>query len=461
MSENSDFIDGRIETSFKQLPVNIIFVITFAIGFLSIAIGIFFGSPLLLTVLLPVSLVVGYAYLCTKTTRSDLSKTKIGDSCYFLGFGFTLSSLGLALISLSLEETGDMDMRAIIGGFGAALSTTLAGLGTRLWHTTLATSFRSSKEKIEEEIESAMKSFSLQLSMLVEEVNLSITDIGTTITDTNAELDKSYKRQMEKNIQTISGSVARFANRLDKVEVSKDLVVKPINQALSDMVSMLNKQNRRMMETQTKLVRIVEGLSKQIDKSNSLVDDYIDKFNINFKRVSDNHQKVFEDKTTNISKSLAASLDKIGKTKITLTNNIVEELNLLKNQLKSINSLTEANNTASGKINELNRESANLLGEASKKLPTVIDHFQGISQPANASSKNIKELVTSLGVFQKKISGAQTSLETFASTASSLTDKLNSTSESIDEASIQLSEDISSIYVGLARQLKELRSVDD
>ena len=292
MSDKPTYVSGKFEETFAEFTIKNIFVLFFAAGLISIAIGIFWSQRILLAVFVPVCLVFGYAYFTTSVLHTDLSKSKIGDSCYFLGFSFTLISLSIALIKLGQEDIGNMDIRSVMGSFGAALATTLAGLLSRLWHTVLTSSFQSSKEKLEEEIENAMRSFSQNLHTIVEDVNASITTIGLTITDTNRALDTSYRGQMQENIKTISGSIANFAQRLDEVEVSKDMVVKPINIALTGMISTLNEHNKKMAKVHGNVVKGIDGLSKQIDLSNDLVNQYIDRFSLEFQRVSDNHISV-------------------------------------------------------------------------------------------------------------------------------------------------------------------------
>ncbi|MDB4261198.1 hypothetical protein N9856_05720, partial [Porticoccaceae bacterium] len=158
MKDKDKYISGWSSESVEQLSVKQLFLIMFIGGGLSIILGVL-SSSLVLAVFLPCTLIGGYAFATTKAKNSDLSKSKIGDSCYFLGFSYTLISLSAALINLSQQVDTTVNIGSVVGGFGAALTTTLSGLLCRLWFTTLSSSFTSSKDKLEEEIEDAMRTF--------------------------------------------------------------------------------------------------------------------------------------------------------------------------------------------------------------------------------------------------------------------------------------------------------------
>jgi ABC-type transporter Mla subunit MlaD len=457
MKETDKYISGWSSESVEQLSVKQLFLVMFIGGGLSIILGVLYSS-LLLAVFLPCTLIGVYAFATTKAKNSDLSKSKIGDSCYFLGFSFTLISLSAALINLSQQVDTTVNIGSVVGGFGAALTTTLSGLLCRLWFTTLSSSFTSSKDKLEEEIEDAMRTFSNQLQSLVNEVNLSITTIGATIGDTNMELNKSYKGQMQDNIKTISGSVATFAQRLDEVEISPDMVVKPINTAMSSMIATLEQHGNDMAQIHSNVAEGTSGLSKQIDQSNQLVNSYIDKFTEEFEKISSDQVSVFQKAIDDMSQSVKHDLTDISGIKVDLTNSIVTELNVLKNQLDSITSLTEANNTALSKSYEINESATQILATSSERFPKIISDLEGVSLPISKSSSDIGELVESLVSFKENITESKESLAGLSKVATDVTKKLNATSKSVDTSSVQLSEDISEIYSSLAKQLRELKS---
>lgn len=457
MDNNDKYISGLSAERFEELPIKHLFFIALTAGGVSIVLGILWSSNIL-SVISPCLLVIAYAFFIARAKNSDLSKSKIGDSCYFLGFSFTLVSLSFSLINLSQHIDETVSLGSVVGGFGAALSTTLSGLLCRLWFTTLSSSFLSSKEKLEEEIESAMRSFSLQLQTLVENVNLSITSIGATIGDTNLELNASYKLQMETNLITISDTLDNFSERLNQIEVSSDMVVKPIAEAMSTMIDTLEKNGRGMSQAHANIIEGTLQVSKQIDLSNSLVNSYIGKFSGEFEKISDEQISVFKKTAGEISESVRQNFSDISEIKINLTDNIVNELNLLKNQLESVTRLTEENNRVLGENQNINIKSAQVLEKFSNKIPNIVKDLEVASSPISKSSSDINELLSSFVSLKENIVDSKDTLKDFSVVAKDVTRNLSATSKTVDQSSTQLSEDISEIYSSLAKQLKELRS---
>ena len=150
MANEEKYVSGKsADAVFAQLSVKNLFVLIFLVGALSIFLGIWFSSRLLLTVIAPVSLVLLYFFSTLKVKNTDLSKSKIGDSCYFLGFSFTLVSLAAALLHLGSQESEIVNTSATLEA-SVQLVDYFDGLLCRLYLTTLFNSFQSSKEKLEE-----------------------------------------------------------------------------------------------------------------------------------------------------------------------------------------------------------------------------------------------------------------------------------------------------------------------
>lgn len=461
MANEEKYVSGKTaDAVFAQLSVKNLFVSIFLVGALSIFLGIWFSSRLFLTVIIPVGLVLLYFFSTSKVKNTDLSKSKIGDSCYFLGFSFTLVSLAAALLHLGNQEAA-VNTRAIVGSFGAALATTLTGLLCRLYLTTLSSSFQSSKDKLEEEIESAMSTFSLQLQILVDEVNTGITAIGRQIGDTNLELNKSYKGQMQDNIKSISGAISNFSERLDEVEISKDMVVKPINIAMSSLIENLNKQSTDMLDMYKDIAAGTSQLSDQINKSNNLVNEYIKNFSDEFAKISEEQVSVFKNTLGGVTESFESNVSNIGNVKTNLTDSIDAELRKLKELLSSVSEITKANNETMLKTNEINQSASKVLESMSEKIPQIVVNFEKSAEPISRSSKDMDILSSSILSFKDNLSETQNILQEFNVEAVDLASKAKTTSKSIEDASGQLSKDISSIYKDLAKQIKALRETVD
>src|SRR5262245_22943035 len=78
------------------------------------------GSPWLLGFYLPLVLMAIYVALGFFRVPGDVSDTKFGDSCYYLGFVFTISSIAFSLFDIpDLDKEGRL--RDVAVRFGAAM----------------------------------------------------------------------------------------------------------------------------------------------------------------------------------------------------------------------------------------------------------------------------------------------------------------------------------------------------
>jgi hypothetical protein len=93
----------------------------------------------------PVVIIVLYAVVVATVKRFRLREDQAGDNCYYLGFLYTLVSLALALI---LFVRGERDVDSLIGNFGIALFTTIAGLAARV----ILGQFREDPLEVEREV---------------------------------------------------------------------------------------------------------------------------------------------------------------------------------------------------------------------------------------------------------------------------------------------------------------------
>lgn len=82
---------------------------------------------------LPIAVLIGYAYVGLAHTSSTDGHSQFADSIYYLGFIFTLITLAVALVYLATQENwDDVPLEQLIGRFGLALATTILGLAIRV-----------------------------------------------------------------------------------------------------------------------------------------------------------------------------------------------------------------------------------------------------------------------------------------------------------------------------------------
>jgi len=109
-------------------------------------------ASLLVRVVVPCAIMIGYAALTVLRTRFRLRYDQVGDNCYYLGFIYTLLSLGIALYLIQGNVTAGRQVADIIRDFGVALSTTLVGILLRVFLNQLREDSADIEEAVQVEL---------------------------------------------------------------------------------------------------------------------------------------------------------------------------------------------------------------------------------------------------------------------------------------------------------------------
>lgn len=82
---------------------------------------------------IPVAIILIYAGFTVFRTRFRLRYDQAGDNCYYMGFIFTLVSLGVALYQIQAQAGLQTYVVEVIRDFGLALITTITGIIARVF----------------------------------------------------------------------------------------------------------------------------------------------------------------------------------------------------------------------------------------------------------------------------------------------------------------------------------------
>lgn len=88
--------------------------------------------PVAVRIAVPVAIIALYALLTVFRTRFRIRYDQAGDNCYYMGFIFTLVSLGVALYHVRADISVQAYGIGVVRDFGLALSTTVVGIILRV-----------------------------------------------------------------------------------------------------------------------------------------------------------------------------------------------------------------------------------------------------------------------------------------------------------------------------------------
>ena len=113
-----------------KIPIQKLFLLTVILKVGSAGIGWYIGDPWGFGFALPLFFMSAYIVLGIKRTDTDVSDANFADTCYYLGFIFTISSIIFSLFDLPQIGT---KIQVIAIRFGAAMVTTVFGLIVRVY----------------------------------------------------------------------------------------------------------------------------------------------------------------------------------------------------------------------------------------------------------------------------------------------------------------------------------------
>ncbi|GHT85651.1 hypothetical protein AGMMS49543_17400 [Betaproteobacteria bacterium] len=150
-----------------QIKVKKLFLIAVLLKVGFSAIGWFIGDPWVFGLVLPLTVMAVYIGLGLTRSREDVSDEKFADSCYYLGFIFTISSIIFGLFDL--PQIG-AKMSEIAVRFGAAMVTTVAGLVVRVYLVNFRADLNDAMDSAEAGVIAASQRLGEQLAMELEKM---------------------------------------------------------------------------------------------------------------------------------------------------------------------------------------------------------------------------------------------------------------------------------------------------
>jgi hypothetical protein len=461
--DQSKAISGKSKAESERLSVKSIFVAAVVIGVIGIVTGVLLNSATS-SVVIPLITMFGYIFVIY-SSEPDLPKSTIGDSYYYLGFIFTLTSLAASLVALANND--GINMSSIIGSFGAALSTTIVGLVARLFETVFSVETKVRRERLEEEIERSMIEFSENLDRLTTFVHASLSNVHAetekALKDTlvgyqkvNSDVTSSFESSMESGAETVSSAFEKLATKISNIDVN----IEPFKNSFDQCVKDIDKQNKSYSDVTEQVISINENLTSQISKTNSNISDHIDKLESEISSVFKKNALHYEETLSEVSKSILSNFDDLKSVKAVIKGGAEKELEKLNSEVASLsNSMSSWNSSVSETLtnftgfSDLVESNANTIELSSKRLEEVITTVDSSFSVLLESSGPIMDM-------KDAVEGFGEQLKSSIGVISEVNSSMQEISKSTENATKQVASDISDVYGSLAKQLSSLNSLN-
>lgn len=276
-------------------------------------------APAVYVTLTPVAIMIAYAALLAFARLFRLRDDQSGDNLYYMGFLFTLTSLGVSLYQYSSSGSPD----EIVKNFGIAIASTIAGISLRIFFNQMRRDpvevehfarleLAEASRKVKRELESTVLEFAYfrratqqSITDSLEEVKSILGEAKTSFTGQLKDFAETSSEPLEKASKksgdTIDGLSARITKTLDDIssrlaEQSR-LIADSSSatvQALDAVVTKLKAMQTPEQVIEIKLNPTIQGLSRAVN---------------NFTKSAETHAQTVADNIKETQKLTAATQD--------------------------------------------------------------------------------------------------------------------------------------------------------
>ena len=199
----------------------------------------------------PVAAMLAYALLITLARSMRLRDDQSGDNLYYMGFLFTLTSLGVSLYQFSATRAAE----EIVQNFGIAIGSTIAGIGLRVIFNQMR------RDPIE--VERTMRLELAEAARRVRrELDASVVEFGYFRRSAQQSADDSFKHVSE----VYDKQLTEFFSKLAEVAKESGATIGELSKTVGAALS----ASARKMSTQTeKLSGQVEAITNALDSVTS------------------------------------------------------------------------------------------------------------------------------------------------------------------------------------------------
>jgi hypothetical protein len=174
--------------------IAVIFKVTFAIF------GWILNDPIIWGTLVPLLVMTGYILLGYKSRTDDISEEKFADSCYYIGFIFTIVTIIVCLVDIPKMAPGK-GMTEVAWRFGAAMTSTVFGMVVRVWLVGFRQDLGDGVRDAESRLVRAASEFVNQLELVrqrLQSLDVTVVDAASaTVATVNARVEASGQAQAE------------------------------------------------------------------------------------------------------------------------------------------------------------------------------------------------------------------------------------------------------------------------
>jgi flagellin-like protein len=208
------------------------------------------GVPAVLVTGIPLVLMLLYALVLGFTRYFRLRDDQAGDNLYYLGFLYTLTSLGVSLWQFSVNDGAE----GIVTNFGVAIASTILGVALRV----VFNQMRQDPVEVE-------RTARLELADAARRVKHELD--GTTLEF--ASFRRATQQMSEEALEETRKHTEGVTNLLTgPVKTASEQIIEKINQLSTSLLSKLQETGRQLVSEQEKLSSAAKNVTASLEDVN-------------------------------------------------------------------------------------------------------------------------------------------------------------------------------------------------
>ncbi|MNQ01309.1 hypothetical protein D3C85_139680 [compost metagenome] len=246
-------MDKTAKVSLKRL-----FIVVCSLKIASSAVGWYFDQPWLFGLALPLLFMVAYIVVGYNFRDRELSAEKFADSCYYLGFIFTIVSIVFSLVDI--PNIGN-DMTSIAVRFGAAMVSTVLGLFVRVALVSFRPNAEDALTNVEDEVLASSRRLTEEFNNAFDDLQDFRGNVSSAAKDSVALVNTQFVALAEQNAAQMSEFFAQMS-RLNKEMLL--CVAQDIRNASLGLTRVVNEYEGSIKATVSKIDTSVAGFSHHL-----------------------------------------------------------------------------------------------------------------------------------------------------------------------------------------------------
>lgn len=375
--------------------------------------GYLVGDPLWLGMAAPMTVMVLYMFIGYYKREEDVSEEKFADSCYYIGFIFTIVSIILCLIDVPNLSPGQ-GLYEISMRFGAAMISTVLGMIVRVYLVSFKKDVTDAVKDVEATLIEATRAFTLQMEDTVKRLQM----FEAQVTDATKASVAGAQLQVEALGRNFSESLGKFYEQVNEENRSAfQEMLKEVRGSTAQLAVSVQTYSGGMkghlQSIEDKVTQFADAITARLQKT-TFPDDFF-------------------------AKQLQAPLDQLkldaaslGESVRGVSAQVIESSTTISSTLKTIDTKTKKAQDAMSAVVDLAEQQRILLNSSDLQLNTLVQLSQRL-ESLDAALKGILQTIgtntTASAVLMNAVSNLSSNSNTLRSdikdTITALTNRLD------------------------------------